>query len=199
MVYFELFYVFFYIGLFTFGGGYAMIPLIEEQIDAHAASWGISSSALTDFIAISESTPGPFAINIATFIGSQTGGVLGSILATLGVVLPSFIIILLIAMVMKKIMNNKYVKGGLSRVRPIIIALILATAISFFVKMALYNGQSVDYTKAVSFDRASFAIFCIVGLFTLIYKKHKKKSLSPILILVISAVLGILIFEVFKL
>ena len=87
MIYFELFYVFFLIGLFTFGGGYAMIPMIQTEIVGRG--W-INDSTLTNFIAISEATPGPFAINIATFVGSHTGGIFGSICATLGVILPSF-------------------------------------------------------------------------------------------------------------
>ena len=121
MIFFELFYVFFLIGLFTFGGGYAMIPMIQEQVVDRG--W-ISSNALSDFIAISESTPGPFAINIATFVGSETAGIFGSICATLGVILPSFIIILIVAYIMNKFLNNKYVRGALDGVRPVILALI---------------------------------------------------------------------------
>ena len=196
MIYFELFYIFFYIGLFTFGGGYAMIGMIQEEVIKHA--W-ISEDALIDFIAISESTPGPFAINIATFIGSQTGGILGAICATLGVILPSFIIILLVAMVMKKVLKNKYVQGGLSGVRPVVISLILSTALFFFIRMLLTAGQSFNYhTTEFSFNRSGLAIFSILALICLLYKKDKKKSLNPIIILAISAVLGILVYFVFN-
>ena len=194
MIFFELFYTFFYIGLFTFGGGYAMIPLIEEQIKAHEIAWGVSSEILTDFIAVSESTPGPFAINIATFIGSQAGGIFGAVCANVGVILPSFIIILLIAMIMKRIMKNRFVKGALAKVGPVIIALITYTAINFFLKMFLYQGHAVNSCD-IAFDRASLAIFLMVGLFTIIYKKEKKKGLNPILILLFSAVLGIIVFQ----
>ncbi|HOW38524.1 MAG TPA: chromate transporter, partial [Bacillota bacterium] len=91
-----LFLAFFEIGLFTFGGGYAMIPMIEEAVLRHG--WLANTSfSLVDFIAVSESTPGPFAVNIATFIGMTEAGIPGAILATVGVVLPSFIVILLIA------------------------------------------------------------------------------------------------------
>lgn len=196
MIYFELFYIFFYIGLFTFGGGYAMIGLIQEEVIKHA--W-ITEDALIDFIAISESTPGPFAINIATFIGSQTGGILGAICATLGVVLPSFIIILLVAMVMKKVLKNKYVRGGLSGVRPVVISLILSTALFFFIRMLITAGGSFNYrTRDFSFNRSGLAIFSILALICLLYKKDKKKSLNPIIILAISAVLGILVYFVFE-
>ena len=195
MIYFELFYIFFYFGLFTFGGGYAMIGLIQEEVVKHA--W-ISEESLIDFIAISESTPGPFAINIATFIGSQTGGILGAICSTLGVVLPSFIIILLVAMIMKKVLKNKYVQGGLNGVRPVVISLILSTALFFFVKMLLTSGGSFNYrTTDFSFNRSGLAIFSILALLCILYKKDKKKSLNPIIILAVSAGLGILIYFVF--
>lgn len=96
----KLFGVFFKIGIFTFGGGYAMIPLIQEEVMKY--NWVDSYNSLIDFIGISQSTPGAFAVNIGTFIGFEQAGILGAIFATLGVVLPSFIIILIIAMVFKK-------------------------------------------------------------------------------------------------
>ena len=94
MIYLELFLTFLKIGAFTFGGGYAMLPLIQDAVLQN--KWS-TQEEIIDFIAVSESTPGPFAINMATYVGSQTGGVLGAVCATLGVVLPSFIVILIIA------------------------------------------------------------------------------------------------------
>ena len=94
MIFLELFWVFFLIGAFTFGGGYAMLPLMQAEVTAKG--W-ISNEAVVNFIAVSESTPGPFAINMATYVGSEMGGVLGAACATLGVVLPSFVIILIVA------------------------------------------------------------------------------------------------------
>lgn len=85
MIYLELFYIFLKIGAFTFGGGYAMLPLIQDEVIAH--NW-IDSQSLIDFIAVSESTPGPFAVNIATYVGAEVGGIFGSFCATLGVILP---------------------------------------------------------------------------------------------------------------
>ena len=197
MIYFELFYIFFYMGLFTFGGGYAMIGLIQEEVIKHA--W-ISQDALIDFIAISESTPGPFAINIATFIGSQVGGIFGAVCATLGVVLPSFIIILLVAMIMKKVLKNRFVQGGLNGVRPVVISLILSTALFFFIKMVFTAGNPFTYhTTDFNFNRSGLAIFIILSLICLMYKKDKKKSLNPIAILAISAVLGIIFYFFFGL
>lgn len=191
MIYFELFYVFFLIGLFTFGGGYAMIPLIENQVVDRG--W-ITSSALSDFIAISESTPGPFAINIATFVGSQTGGVLGSVCSTIGVILPSFIIILLVALIIKKFITNRFVQGALKGVRPVILALIMSTAIIFFIKMLLYSGNAI-YSQTVEFDRVSLTLLIVVTGFIIFYKKVNKKSLSPVSVLLLCAVLGIILFS----
>ena len=96
MIYLELFLTFFMIGAFTFGGGYAMLPLMQEQV---VAKWGhiISAEEIIDFIAVSESTPGPFAINMATYVGSEVGGIFGAVCATLGVVVPSFVVILIVA------------------------------------------------------------------------------------------------------
>ena len=190
MIYFELFYVFFLIGLFTFGGGYAMIPMIQSEVEARG--W-LDSSVLSDFIAISEATPGPFAINIATFIGSQQGGILGSVCATLGVILPSFIIILIVAIIMDKFLKNRFVKGALNGVKPVVVGLIAATAILFFIKMALFNGGAL-YSQAISFDRKSVTLLILVGGIVFLHKKVNKKSLSPILLLLLCGALGIILF-----
>ena len=190
MIFFELFYTFFLIGLFTFGGGYAMIPMIEDQIVSRG--W-MNDAQLSDFIAISETTPGPFAINISTFVGSQTGGPLGAVCATLGVILPSFIIIILVALVLSKFLKNKYVQGTLNGVKPVIVALIAATAIVFFVKMALFMGNPL-FSQTITFNRAGVTLLIVLSLFALIFKIYKKKSLNPILLLLLSAALGIVIF-----
>ena len=117
MIYLELFYTFFMIGAFTFGGGYAMLPLIQEQVGLR---WSdvISQQSMIDFVAVSESTPGPFAINMATYVGSEMGGVFGAFCATLGVVLPSFIIILIVAKCYDKFKENRIVKGCMTGLKP---------------------------------------------------------------------------------
>lgn len=190
MIYLELFYTFFLIGLFTFGGGYAMIPMIQDQIVGRG--W-LNEGQLTDFIAISESTPGPFAINISTFVGSQTAGPLGALCATIGVILPSFIIIIIIALIMSKFLNNRFVKGALNGVKPIIVALIATTTIVFFIKMALFQGNPL-FSQSMTFDRAGVTLLLILSCFAIIYKIYKKKSLNPILLLLLSGVLGIVLF-----
>ena len=134
MIFFELFYTFFKIGAFTFGGGYAMLPLIQAEVIAK--SW-IAGDTLINFIAVAESTPGPFAINIATYIGSEMGGsfgvwgsIFGAFCATLGVVMPSFIIILIVAKFFEKFKESKAVKGVMSGLKPAVIGLIAAAVIS---------------------------------------------------------------------
>lgn len=192
MIFFELFYVFFLIGLFTFGGGYAMIPMITTEVVGRG--W-VDAITLTDFIAISEATPGPFAINIATFVGSQTAGIFGAACATIGVLLPSLIIILLIAFALSKFMKNRYVKGALSKVQPIVIALISYTAISLFVNTMFFNKQGINYSAFI-FDRQSFSLFVILLSFTVVYKKVNKKALSPIILLLLAGLLGALLFSI---
>ena len=190
MIYFQLFYTFFLIGLFTFGGGYAMIPMIEDQIVGKG--W-MTDTQLSDFIAISESTPGPFAINISTFVGSQTAGILGAVCSTIGVVLPSLIIIILVAIVLSKFLKNRFVQGALNGVKPVIVGLITATAIIFFTKMALFAGNPI-FSQTVVFNRAGVALLIVLASFAFIYKIGQKKSLNPILLLLLSAVLGIVLF-----
>lgn len=192
MIFFELFYVFFLIGLFTFGGGYAMIPMITSEVVGRG--W-VDANVLTDFIAVSEATPGPFAINIATFIGSQTAGIFGSICATIGVILPSLIIILLIAFALSKFMKNRYVKGALNKVQPIVIALITYTAISLLVNTIFFNKQGVNY-NALSFDIKSIVLLIVISSFMYIYKRVNKKALSPIYLLLLSGFLGALLFSI---
>lgn len=191
MIFFELFYTFFLIGLFTFGGGYAMIPMIQEQVVSKG--W-ITESNLTDFIAVSECTPGPFAINISTFVGNSVGGVFGAICSTVGVILPSIIVILIIAMIMKKFMKNKYVQGALKGVRPIVLALILSTALVLFIKVMFFRGNSL--LGEFEFDIRSFTLLVILSSLLFIYKKVHKKSLGAIKLLGLSALLGIIIFTV---
>lgn len=126
MIYWKLFLNFLMIGAVSFGGGYGMISLIRERVLANA--W-LSETDFMNMIAVSESTPGPLAVNMATFIGSSQGGVPGALVATAGVVLPSFFIILLIAAVMKNLLKYKGVNDFLAGIRPCVVAMILATAV----------------------------------------------------------------------
>ena len=127
MIFIELFFTFFKIGLFTVGGGYAMLPLIRTEV--LSKGW-LTAEEIVNFIAVSESTPGPFAVNIATYIGSVRGGAAGAACATLGVVLPSFLIILAIARCYKKFKSSKIVAGLMSGLKPAVIGLIAAAVLT---------------------------------------------------------------------
>lgn len=181
----KMFYTFFKIGVFTFGGGYAMIPLITQEVMNNA--WVESTDILIDFIAIAESTPGPFAINIATFIGFEQAGVLGAIVATFGVVLPSFIIILFIAMAFKKFQTNPYVKGFLAGVRPVVPGIILSVAVVFILK-------SVFHIEGFNYGDFTFEIGATV-IFVISFAVSKlKKRIHPIYIVLLSGIMGLIIY-----
>ncbi|MCR4719112.1 MAG: chromate transporter [Firmicutes bacterium] len=181
MIYLELFWTFFKIGAFTFGGGYAMLPLIQEEVLHH--NWA-SIGEILNFIAVSESTPGPFAVNIATYIGVTLGGLLGAFFATLGVILPSFLIILVVAAFFRKYSKNKSVKGIMSGLRPAVIGLIASAIIS--VASTEFFPQGLQ--KTVFFDK-NFYILLFIFLLSavLVFKK-----LHPIFVILISGVLGII-------
>jgi len=190
MIYWKLFLTFFEIGLFTFGGGYAMISLIREK--ALALGW-LTEEELLNMIAVSESTPGPIAVNMATFVGSMQGGILGSLAATFGVVLPSFIIILLISALIRNFLKYKGVQAFLGGVRPCVIALILATAVTMLLS-TLFGVTSIG--GGFTPDVRAMIVFTILVTFALIFKKIKKKKPSPILMILISAGLGMLFYSV---
>ena len=189
MIYLQLFLTFFEIGLFTFGGGYAMISLIREK--ALAFGW-LTEEELLNMIAVSESTPGPIAVNMATFVGSTQGGVLGSVVSTLGVVLPSFIIILLISALIRNFLKYKGVQAFLGGVRPCVVGLILATAVT----MLLSTLLGITTVKGgFDPDVKGIIIFAVLVTIACIFKKIKKKKPSPILMILISAGLGTLLYS----
>lgn len=189
MILLELFLTFFEIGALTFGGGYAMIPFVREQVLAH--NW-LTEEELLNMIAVSESTPGPIAVNMATFVGSEQAGILGSAAATLGVVLPSFIIILIISALLKNFLKYNGVKAFLSGVRPAVVSLILGTAATLFLSVLLGVGNN-DF--ALNIDLKGIIIFALVVGISLIFKKIKGKKPSPILMIAISAVLGMIFYS----
>ena len=169
MIFLELFWTFFKIGLFTFGGGYAMIPLIQQEVLGNG--W-MDSEMLYNFIGISEATPGPIAVNMATFVGSTVGegfggsAILGAICATIGVVLPSFIIILIVAAILKNFMQNKVFAKILSGIKPVVVGLIFAAG-----AMLVYNN-----TAKQEFDFIALALMVIMAVFSVAYKRFSKKK-----------------------
>ena len=176
MIYFKLFLTFLEIGAVSFGGGYGMISLIREAVLSN--HW-LTESEFINFIAVSESTPGPLAVNMATFI------------ATLGVVLPSFVIILLIAAVLSNLLKYAGVQAFLSGVRPCVVALILATALTMGLSM-LFGFTTIRSAPEV--DLRGVVILLLLITLHFGYKHFKKEAPSPILMIVLSAGLGILFY-----
>lgn len=187
-IYLQLFLTFLKIGAVSFGGGYAMIPLMTDEVISYG--W-LDNEQMLNLIAVAESTPGPIAINMATFIGSSQAGFFGAICATLGVVLPSFVIILVIVALIKTLLKFAGVKAFLSGIRPVAVGLIIATAVTMILSV-IFSLETV-YNK-VFFDWRALVIFAIIGGTYYTIKFWKKKTLSPIILILISAVLGIIFY-----
>lgn len=185
MILLDLFLSFFKIGLFTFGGGYAMIPMISDTVASHG--W-ITTEALIDFIAISESTPGPFAINIATFVGMSQAGWIGAVFSTLGVIMPSFIVILIIARFFLRFSDNKIVKAALSGLRPAVVGLI-ASATYAIAYATLITRDQPDIRSSLNWK--AIVIFVIVLAASRVKPLRK---LHPVFLILISAALGIVFY-----
>ena len=188
MILIDLFITFFKIGLFTFGGGYAMIPMITDEVVSKG--WA-TAQMLTDFIAIAESTPGTFAINTASFVGMEQMGVIGAICATLGVIMPSFLIILIIARFFGSISENKYVKAFLWGVRPVVVGLILSATYSI-------ARNHIITSDELSGLREFFAAidWRAVGIFAVVFVISRLKKLHPIWLILISGAAGALLYGV---
>jgi len=190
MIYLQLFLEFFKVGLFCFGGAFGMIPLIEETVVTRG--W-LTESEFFNLIGVCESTPGPIAVNTATYVGSVMGGPMGSIVATLGVVLPSFLIILLIAAVLKNLTDNKYFKGFMRGVKPVVVALILSTGSLLLLKTIGYAGVQKFRVDVVSV----VILVLLVGIYFGITRLWKKK-LSAVKIILLSAGLGVVVSMAFE-
>lgn len=185
MIYLELYYVFFIIGIVTFGGGYAMIPLIQQE--AISREW-ITNELLFNFLAVSESTPGSFAINIATFIGNMQGGILGGICATLGVITPSFFIILIIYQFYKRFIKNQYVNGVMYGLMAVVVGIIFSVALNLII-----DEISIDQ-NLLSLNYPAIILFALLLLIKYSYQLIFKKSLNPIMLILISAILGVITY-----
>ena len=233
MIFLELFWTYFKIGLFTIGGGYAMLPMVtNEVVDVHG--W-ITQQQLTDFIAIAESTPGPFAVNLATFVGFSTASqvytgdifmsILGSTVATLGVVLPSFIIILIVSVIFDRFINSRYVQGFFEGVKPVVVGLVAGAALTIVVT-AVVPQLDLKAIKAEDFNVDWIALVMTAAFLVLANIKFPKKvrvagdgkspsehsdtsaegnqpqfkvvkkTIHPILLIGIAAFMGILLFGV---
>lgn len=181
-----LFLIFFKVGLFTIGGGLAAIPLIQQEVVVRG--W-LSTSEFANMIAISQSTPGPIGVNVATFVGYSQYGVLGSIFATLGIVAPSVIIIIIISKFLSKFRKNKYVEGVFVGIRPAVTALILVAAY-LIAKVSLVNIPLFESTNNLI---DLFDFYAIVMFLVFFYAINKWKH-HPIFYIVLAGVIGIFIF-----
>ena len=181
MIYLELFFTFLMIGAFTFGGGYAMLPLIQQKVTENG--W-MSLEEIMDFVAVSESTPGPFAVNISTYVGAEMAGVFGSICATLGVVLPSFLVILIVAKCYIRFKNSKIVSGAMFALRATVVGLMAGAVFGMLPTVFLSAGMAWSSLLTPEF-LCSAVIFITMLVLAL-------KKVSPIILIVCSAGAGIL-------
>ena len=183
-----LFLTFFKIGLFTFGGGYGMIPIVQQEVVGHG--W-LDEATLFQYIGICESTPGPIAVNMATFVGSSQAGLVGSAVCTLGVVLPAFFIMLLIATVFPNFRKNPAVDAAMSGIRPAVAGLITATGISIALKCLFANLPDLE-KAAPDAGQWIVALLLLAGLF--VYCRLMKRKFSPILLILYAAGCGIAVY-----
>jgi chromate transporter len=196
MIYLQIFWSFFKIGMFSFGGGYAMIPIIQREIESHG--W-IGAKEFADIVAVSQMTPGPLAVNAATYIGVKIAGIFGSAVATFAVSLPSFIIIISIANFLVKFKESNAINSVLKGIRPVTTGLI-SSAVIFFAQMSVFTGD-ISYRNLKNifirqFSRFTEGMQLHIGplvIFLLILIAVKKFKLHPIPAVLFSAVLGIIL------
>ena len=185
MICFDLLIGFLKVGLFAFGGAYGAIPLIRDVVLSYG--W-IEDEMLTYMIAVSESTPGPIMVNLATYVGSSQAGFPGAVIATTAVILPSFISVLLIMVLLKKLLKNQYVQAVLRGLRPCITGIILATGIFMILQHSLgsFNALSVDTTAII--------MTIVLGAVYFGSRKVLKNGISPIGLIGISALAGLIAY-----
>ena len=183
MIYLELLLGFLEVGLFSFGGAYAAIPLIRDVVLRYG--W-LEEERLVYFIGVAESTPGPIMVNLATYVGSSQGGILGAALATAMVVLPAFLIILIVVRIMDKFLGNPWVKAAMEGLKPCVMGVILATG-AYMIGSNLFVDSAFDI-------RALVMTVLLAGVW--LGSKLMKKKVSPILFIIISAVAGIVVYGI---
>ena len=185
MIYIDIFLGFLKVGLFSFGGAYAAIPLIRDVVLHYG--W-INDEQLAYMIAVSESTPGPIMVNMATYVGSMTAGIPGALIATFSVVLPAFVIIILIMIMMKGLLKNPYAQAVLRGLKPCIMGIILAMGISMIMQ------NTVIKEKLVSPDIKSVVVCLVLVAVYFGSRKIVKSGISPIVLICIAAAIGIVVY-----
>lgn len=184
MIYLKLFWDFFKVSCFTFGGAYGAIPLIRDMVLGNG--W-IAEDELAYMIAVSESTPGPIMVNLATYIGNTQAGFWGSLIATFAVVLPAYLVILLVMGILKNTIQNKYVQAVLRGLKPCVTGIVLATGL-YMVLQNCFGGTALN-VRSLIITAALVAVM-------LSYRRIAKKKLSPIALICVSAVLGIIVYSI---
>ena len=187
MIYLKLFWDFFRVSCFTFGGAYGAIPLIRDMVLGNG--W-LTDERLSYMIAVSESTPGPIMVNLATYIGSDQAGFWGSLVATVGVVLPAYLVILLIVSILGNFMKNRYVQAVLQGLKPCVVGIVLATGVFMVLRNLLPLSDGVVY------DLQGIIITAILAGIMVLYPKLTKKKLSPIALILCAAVCGMLVYGI---
>ena len=191
MIYLQLFLTFLKVGAFAFGGGYAMLSLIGDSVLKYG--W-MTEEELLNFVGVETVIPGPIAVNMATYIGYEQGGFLGALLATIGVVLPSFIVILVVATCIKNLLKYPPVKTFIASMRPALGGLIVSVAVTM--SLTVFFGIDTVSTINFSFDWRKLVVLAVVIAIPIIWKRIKKKEFSSILLVVISGVMGMLLFGI---
>ena len=181
MIYLELFWSFLKIGLFSFGGGYAAMPLIQEQV-VSSHSW-LSMAEFTDLITISQMTPGPIAINSATFVGIKIAGIPGALVSTVGCILPSCIIVMLIAKLYLKYRNMSLLQGVLNSLRPAVVAMIASAGLSVLLTAFFRNEQELTLSS-IQWEMVFIFILCFFLL--------RKTKVSPVAVMLLAGVIKVL-------
>jgi chromate transporter len=182
MILWDLFVGFLKVGMFSFGGAYGAIPLIRDVVLSYG--W-LDDEALSYMIAVSESTPGPIMVNLATYVGSSQAGILGAAVATLATVLPSFVIILLVVTLLNAVIHNRYVKAAMRSLSACVVGVVIATG--------LYMTASNCLIGAI--DWKSILIALILGIVIFASAKKPKFKLSAIHLIILAAVLGVLVYQ----
>ncbi len=185
MIYLDLFLGFLKVGCFSYGGGYGAIPLIRDVVMSYG--W-LDEEMLTYMIAVSESTPGPIMVNLATYVGSSQAGLLGALLATAAVVLPSFLIILLVTAILQSALKNKYVNAILRGFKPCVVGIVLATGLYMVFQNCFGSIHSF------SCDLRVILVTTLLFTFKILHHRITHKKLSPIQLILISAVVGCIVF-----
>ena len=191
MIYLQLFLTFLKVGTFAFGGGYAMLSLVGDSVLKYG--W-MTEEELLNFVGVETVIPGPIAVNMATYIGYEQSGFLGAFLATIGVVLPSFIIILIVAACIKNLLKYPPVKTFIASMRPALGGLIVSVAVTM--ALTVFFGIDTVNTINLSFDPRTLVVLAVVIGIPIIWKRIKKKEFSSILLVVISGIVGMLLFGI---